>query len=98
LCFSYENLLSFTDNKFLAQLVQLHTAAAADIATAAQLVQQHTATAALLQLLLHKDVDLVFIHCAPHQQSLLAVKALGISKSIIRGTPSGPGAEDGEGG
>ena len=42
-------------------------------------------------MLLHKDVDLVFVHCAPHQQSPVAVKALGIGKNVICGTPSGPG-------
>ena len=42
------------------------------------------------EVLLRKDVDLVFIHCPPHQQSPIAVKALGIGKHVICGTPAGP--------
>ena len=42
------------------------------------------------EVLLHKDVDLVFIYCPPHLQSPIAVKALGIGKHVICGTPSGP--------
>lgn len=42
------------------------------------------------EVLLHKDVDLVFIHCPPHLQSPIAVKALGIGKHVICGTPAGP--------
>ena len=42
------------------------------------------------EVLLHRDVDLVFIHCPPHLQSPIAVKALGIGKHVICGTPSGP--------
>ena len=42
------------------------------------------------EVLLHKDVDLVFINCPPHLQSPIAVKALGIGKHVICGTPAGP--------
>ena len=42
------------------------------------------------EVLLHKDVDLVFIHCPPQKQSPIAVKALGIGKHVICGTPGGP--------
>lgn len=42
------------------------------------------------EVLLRKDVDLVFINCPPHQQSPIAVKALGIGKHVICGTPAGP--------
>ena len=42
------------------------------------------------EVLLHKDVDLVFIQCPPHLQSPIAVKALGIGKHVICGTPAGP--------
>lgn len=42
------------------------------------------------EVLLHKDVDLVFIHCPPLMQSPIAVKALGIGKHVICGTPAGP--------
>ena len=42
------------------------------------------------EVLLHRDVDLVFIHCPPHLQSPIAVKALGIGKNVICGTPAGP--------
>ena len=45
-------------------------------------------------VLLLKDVDLVFIHCPPHLQAPIAVKALGIGKHVICGTPSGPGQLD----
>jgi len=46
------------------------------------------------EVLLHRDVDLVFIHCPPHLQSPIAVKALGIGKNVICGTPSGPSQVD----
>lgn len=46
------------------------------------------------EVLLHKDVDLVFIHCPPHLQSPIAVKALGIGKNVICGTPAGPSQMD----
>ena len=42
------------------------------------------------EVLLQKDVDLVFINCPPHLQSPIAMKALGIGKHVICGTPSGP--------
>ncbi|KAL3860552.1 hypothetical protein ACJMK2_010668 [Sinanodonta woodiana] len=42
------------------------------------------------EILLHKDVDLVLISCPPHLQSPIAVKALGIGKHVLCGTPSGP--------
>lgn len=42
------------------------------------------------EVLLHKDVDLVFINCPPHLQSPIAVKALGIGKHVICGMPAGP--------
>ncbi|ESO13176.1 hypothetical protein HELRODRAFT_184878 [Helobdella robusta] len=42
------------------------------------------------QVLLHKDVDLVFINCPPLSQSPIAVKALGIGKHVICGIPAGP--------
>ncbi len=42
------------------------------------------------EVLLRKDVDLVFINCPPHLQSPIAMKALGIGKHVICGTPSGP--------
>ena len=42
------------------------------------------------EVLLHKNVDLVFIQCPPHLQSPIAVKALGIGKHVICGTPAGP--------
>ncbi|XP_074644929.1 glucose-fructose oxidoreductase domain-containing protein 2-like [Tubulanus polymorphus] len=45
-------------------------------------------------VLLRKDVDLVFISCPPHLQSPIAVKALGIGKHVICGTPAGPGQTD----
>jgi len=46
------------------------------------------------EVLLHKGVDLVFIHCPPHLQSPIAVKALGIGKHVICGTPAGPSQLD----
>ena len=46
------------------------------------------------EVLLHRDVDLVFIHCPPHLQSPIAVKALGIGKNVICGTPAGPSQVD----
>lgn len=46
------------------------------------------------EVLLHKDVDLVFISCPPHLQPPIAVKALGIGKHVICGTPAGPGQID----
>lgn len=46
------------------------------------------------EVLLRKSVDLVFIHCPPHLQSPIAVKALGIGKHVICGTPSGPSSTD----
>lgn len=42
------------------------------------------------QVLLNKDVDLVFIYCLPLLQTPIAVKALGIGKHVICGTPAGP--------
>ena len=45
-------------------------------------------------VLLHKDVDLVFIHCPPHLQAPIAAKALGIGKHVICGTPAGPSQVD----
>lgn len=42
------------------------------------------------EVLLHRDVDLVFVHCPPHLQAPIAVKALGIGKNVICGTPAGP--------
>ena len=41
-------------------------------------------------VLLHRNVDLVFINCPPHQQTPIAVKALGIGKHVICGMPAGP--------
>lgn len=41
-------------------------------------------------VLLHKDVDLVVISCSPHLQTPIAVKALGIGKHVLCGTPAGP--------
>ena len=46
------------------------------------------------EVLLHKNVDLVFIHCPPHLQAPIAVKALGIGKHVICGTPAGPSQVD----
>ena len=46
------------------------------------------------EVLLQKDVDLVFITCPPHSQSPIAVKALGIGKHVICGVPSGPSQAD----
>jgi len=46
------------------------------------------------EVLLHQDVDLVFIHCPPHLQSPIAAKALGIGKNVICGTPAGPSQVD----
>jgi len=46
------------------------------------------------EVLLHRDVDLVFIHCPPHLQSPIAVKALGIGKNVVCGTPAGPSQVD----
>ncbi|ELT96840.1 hypothetical protein CAPTEDRAFT_120941 [Capitella teleta] len=46
------------------------------------------------EVLLHKDVDLVFIHCPPHLQPPIAAKALGIGKHVICGTPGTPGQLD----
>ena len=43
------------------------------------------------EVLLQKNVDLVFINCPPHLQSPIAVKALGIGKHVICGTPGGAG-------
>ncbi|CAH1779890.1 unnamed protein product [Owenia fusiformis] len=42
------------------------------------------------EVLLHKEVDLVFIACPPHLQSPVAVKALGIGKHVICAPPAGP--------
>jgi predicted dehydrogenase len=41
-------------------------------------------------VLLHRNVDLVFLNCPPHQQTPIAVKALGIGKHVICGMPAGP--------
>lgn len=46
------------------------------------------------EVLLRKDVDLVFINCPPHLQSPIALKALGIGKHVICGTPAGPSQLD----
>ena len=46
------------------------------------------------EVLLHKDVDLVFLNCPPHLQSPIAAKALGIGKHVICGTPAGPNQVD----
>lgn len=46
------------------------------------------------ELLLHKNVDLICIHSAPHVQSPVAVKALGIGKHVICGLPCGPRPHD----
>lgn len=51
-------------------------------------------TSKVEDVLLHKNVDLVFINCPPHLQSPIAVKALGIGKHVICGTPGGPGQTD----
>ena len=45
-------------------------------------------------VLLHKNVDLVFINCPPNQQTPIAVKALGIGKHVICGMPAGPTGRD----
>ncbi|KAH3769946.1 glucose-fructose oxidoreductase domain-containing protein 1-like [Dreissena polymorpha] len=42
------------------------------------------------EILLNKDVDVVVISCPPHMQSPIAVKALGIGKHVLCGTPAGP--------
>lgn len=42
------------------------------------------------EILLNKDVDVIVISCPPHMQSPIAVKALGIGKHVLCGTPSGP--------
>lgn len=42
------------------------------------------------EILLNKEVDVILINCPPHMQSPIAVKALGIGKHVLCGTPSGP--------
>jgi len=42
------------------------------------------------EILLNKDVDVIVISCPPHMQSPIAVKALGIGKHVLCGTPAGP--------
>ncbi|XP_064599282.1 glucose-fructose oxidoreductase domain-containing protein 1-like [Liolophura sinensis] len=46
------------------------------------------------EVLLHKDVDLVVISCPPHLQWPIAVKALGIGKHVLCGSPAGPSQVD----
>ena len=46
------------------------------------------------ELLLHRNVDLIFIQCPPHLQSPIAIKALGIGKHVVCGLPSGPSQLD----
>jgi len=46
------------------------------------------------EILLHKDVDVIVISCPPHMQSPIAVKALGIGKHVLCGTPAGPTQEE----
>lgn len=43
------------------------------------------------EVLLRKDVDLVCIHCPPNLHSQIAVKALGIGKHVLCGTPTALG-------
>lgn len=40
-------------------------------------------------VLLKKDVDLIFILCSPHLQAQIAVKALGIGKHVVCDKPAG---------
>lgn len=40
-------------------------------------------------VLLHKDVDLIFIMCSPNLQAQIAVKALGIGKHVVCDKPAG---------
>ena len=42
------------------------------------------------EILLNKEVDMIVISCPPHMQSPIAVKALGIGKHVLCGTPAGP--------
>lgn len=45
-------------------------------------------------VLLRKDVDLVFVFCPPHLHSEISVKALGIGKHVVCERPMGLGQED----
>lgn len=45
-------------------------------------------------VLLRKDVDLVFIHCPPYLHSQISVKALGIGKHVVCDKPMGLGQPD----
>lgn len=45
-------------------------------------------------VLLKKDVDLVFIVCPPHLHSQISVKALGIGKHVVCERPMGLGQVD----
>ncbi|RDD44173.1 Glucose-fructose oxidoreductase domain-containing protein 1 [Trichoplax sp. H2] len=53
-------------------------------------------TSKLDELLLRKDVDLLFINCPPFLHAEIAVKALGIGKHVVCQLPSGLTTEDSE--
>lgn len=40
-------------------------------------------------ILLRKDVDLVYVLCEPYLQSQISVKSLGIGKHIVASIPCG---------
>lgn len=45
-------------------------------------------------VLLRKDVDLIFIMCSPNLQAQIAVKALGIGKHVVCDKPAGLGQNE----
>lgn len=53
-------------------------------------------TSTLDELLLRKDVDVVFINCPPFLHAEIAVKALGIGKHVVCQLPAGLTTEDTE--
>ncbi|CAG2237985.1 Glucose-fructose oxidoreductase domain-containing protein 2,Glucose-fructose oxidoreductase domain-containing protein 1 [Mytilus edulis] len=46
------------------------------------------------EILLNRNVDVVVISCPPHLQSAITIKALGIGKHVLCGTPAGPSQLD----
>ncbi|GJQ87051.1 hypothetical protein Trydic_g6810 [Trypoxylus dichotomus] len=51
-------------------------------------------TSKIDDVLLRKDVDLIFVLCAPNLHAQISVKALGIGKHIVCDKPAGLSQED----
>lgn len=72
---------------FKVEAVWGHTLAeAAEVATALD-IPFHTSR--IDDVLLRKDVDLIFIMCSPNLHAQIAVKALGIGKHVVCDKPAG---------